>query len=177
MSDEDNNTQDEEYIVEIYKMRNSLKDKLGALRIHKNEDEGHLAEEQIDEANALIADLCANCINDIGANLDKLNAAWKEMQDLPNGDAREEKSQEIFTHAHEIKDIASLCGYTLAAHFAESLRDYIAETALNLKNQRIIIQAHIDALSVVHKGDLKEDGGPAAEELKKMVKVAIQKYH
>lgn len=176
MSDSDGGKNDE-YVVEIYKVQNHLKGKLGAMRVAKNDDQGHIEEDKIDEANALIGDMCENCLDDIGTNLKALNSAWREMQDLPEGDKRIEKSEQIFTIAHEIKDIASLCGYTLAAHFAESLRDYIAETALNLKNQRIIIQAHVDALSVVHKNDLKEDGGPAADELKKMVKVAIQKYH
>ena len=96
---------------------------------------------------------------------------------VENAGTRQEKSEEIFTLSHEIKDIASLCGYALTAHFAESLRDYIAETALNLKNQKVIIQAHIDALTIVHKQNIKEDGGPAAEELKKMVKIAIEKYN
>lgn len=166
----------ENYKIEIIKIRASLKNKLGALRVHKNDEEGYIEEEKVKEADALIGKLCENCINDIGINLENLSASWKEMQDLPEGDEREEKAQEIFTFAHEIKDIGSLCCYTLAAFFAESLRDYIAETTMNLKNQRIIIQAHVDALTVVHKNNLKEDGGPAAEELKKMVKVAIDKY-
>lgn len=166
----------DDYTVEIIKIRGSLKNKLGALRVPTNED-GYLAEENIEEAESLINDMCKTCLNDIGKNLDHLSQSWKTMQDLPDGDQREEKAQEIFTLAHEIKDIGSLCGYTLAAHFAESLRDYIAETALNLKNQRIIIQAHVDAMTVVHRNNLKDDGGPAADELKKMVKVAIDKYH
>ncbi len=165
------------YTVEIIKIRALLKDKLGALRVNKNDDEGYIEEKKVEEADALIADTCKTCLEDIGKNLDELSHSWKEMQDLPEGDKREEKAKESFTFAHEIKDIGSLCGYTLASHFAESLRDYIASTALNLKNQRIIIQAHVDALTVVHRNKLKEDGGPAAEELKKMVKVAIDKYH
>lgn len=166
---------DDENTVEIYKIRTSLKSKLG-MRVITNED-GHLAEEKINEADSLIAEMCAGCHETIGENLEKVTIIWKEMQTLHEGDARTAKAQGIFTKAHEIKDIASLCGYTLAAHFAESLRDYIAETTLSLKNQTIIIQAHIDALTVVHKTNLKEDGGPAADELKKMVKVAIDKYH
>ncbi|MGH1457195.1 MAG: hypothetical protein ACRBDI_10470 [Alphaproteobacteria bacterium] len=168
--------EEDDYNVEIIKIRGSLKNKLGALRVPTNED-GYLAEENIEEADSLINEMCKTCLDDIGRNLDLLSQSWKAMQDLPDGEARSSRAQEIFTYSHEIKDIGSLCGYTLAAHFAESLRDYIAETALNLKNQRIIIQAHVDAMTVVYKNDLKDDGGPAADELKKMVKVAINKYH
>lgn len=171
------NKKDEDYTVEFIKIRAKLKDKLGALRVNKNEEEGEIEAEKIKEADIFIEEICKNCQNDIGKNLEKLATSWKKMQDLPAGDDREKYGQEVFTLAHEIKDIGALCGYTLAAHFAESLRDYIAQTALDLKNQRIIIQAHIDALTVVYKNNLKEEGGPAAEELKKMVKVAIEKYH
>jgi hypothetical protein len=165
------------YTIEVFKIRALLKDKLGALRINKNDDAGYIAEDKVEEADALIGEACRTSHDDIGKILDQLTLCWKEMQDFPAGGKREDKAHEIFTLSHEIKDIGSLCGYSLAAYFAESLRDYIAETNLNLKNQRIITQAHIDALTVVHKNNLKADGGPAAEELKKMVKVAIDKYH
>lgn len=171
------NKGEESYKIEMIRIRASLQDKLGAFHIRKNESEGYIEEKKVNDAEDLIKDVCKTCLEDIGKNLEKLSDSWKDMQDLPQGSKREKKAKEIFTFAHEIKDIGSLCGYTLIAHFAESLRDYIAETALNLKNQRIIIQAHVDALTVVHKNNLKEDGGPAAEELKKMVKVAIDKYH
>lgn len=173
MSPDDENT---DIKVEQYKIKNTLKEKLGSMRVITNED-GELDPEQINEADELITDLCKTCLDDIGDNLEKLCGVWTEMQKVENADTRQQRSEEIFTLSHEIKDIASLCGYTLTAHFAESLRDYIAETALNLKNQKIIIQAHVDAMTIVHRKNIKEDGGPAAEELKKMVKIAIEKYH
>tara|TARA_R110002072_G_scaffold40512_1_gene114739 strand:- start:198 stop:737 length:540 start_codon:yes stop_codon:yes gene_type:complete len=175
-NDDENAVEDAaEKPVQVYKIRTSLKNKLG-MRVTTNE-EGHLAAEKINEADSLIREMCKGCHDNIGKNLEEMILIWKDMQTLGEGDGRTSKAQGIFTKAHEIKDIASLCGYTLAAHFAESLRDYIAETTLSLKNQTIIIQAHVDALTVVHKTNLKEDGGPAADELKKMVKVAIDKYH
>ena len=161
-------------VVQVYKSRNKLKDKLGVRA--PSDEPGELAEESIAEADAIIEDLCKNCLDNIGQNLESLIRVWDEMQSMVMSEARDEKEQELFTFAHEIKDIASLCGYSLAAHFAESLRDYIAETTYDLKNQRVIVQAHVDALRVVHKNKIKDDAGPAAEELKAMVKVAISKY-
>ncbi|PCK00610.1 MAG: hypothetical protein COA45_02205 [Zetaproteobacteria bacterium] len=171
-----NKENDGKTIINVYKHRyNPLKNKLGT-RIQTNED-GHIAPEDIIEADKLIAEMCVGCEDNIAQHLEKISLIWKDMQKAENANLRDEKAQEIFTYAHKTKDIAELCGYTLAAYFAESLRDYISETALNLKNQRIIIQAHIDAMNAVHKGKLKEDGGPVADELKKMVKIAIKKYH
>jgi len=161
--------------IKIYNQKhNSLKNKMG-MRPQTNED-GHINPDHIEEAEGLVLEICKTGEDAIGKTLEILSNVWNEMQTLPSSPQRQEKSEEIFTLAHEIKDIGSLCGYTLSAYFAESLRDYIAETALNLKNQKIIIQAHIDAMNAVHKAGIKEDAGPAAEELKTMVKVAIEKY-
>lgn len=144
--------------------------------MQKNEHEGEIAPDKIAECDALIDEMCATCPQTIGGHLEEITILWGAMRDMPQSNERQTLSDQIFMLAHEIKDIASLCGYSLCAHFAESLRDYISEVSLNLSGQRVIIQAHVDALHVVHKKNLKEDGGPAAEELKKMVKVAIEKY-
>ncbi len=169
------NNKNEGKVEIIIQRHNTLKNKLGGLRLQTNE-EGELAAERIEEADALIGDMCENCLEEMGTQLDIISAMWNEMQQTKNTDERDGYAARIFTASHEIKDVASMCGYSLAAYFAESLRDYIAKTALNLKNQKVIIQAHINALTVVYKKAIKDDAGPTAEELKKMVKVAIDKY-
>lgn len=161
--------------IEVYKLSNFLKERLSP-NGKKNNHEGEISPEKVAECDALIAEVCVNCLDIIGEHLNAIVELWKKMRDMPQSDERQTLSDQIFVQAHEIKDISSLCGYTLCAHFAESLRDYIADIALNLSGQRVIIQAHIDALNIVHKQKLKEDGGTAAEELKKMVKIAIEKY-
>ena len=187
MTDKDENAEAEEKTkgvlddlpegaVAIIKQKyNALRSKAGA-RMNTNED-GFIDEDKIKAADALIADLCEGSKEKIEEQLDILTELWKTIQAMPDNAARKDKTQEIFTIAHEIKDIGSLCGYNLIAHFAESLRDYISETRMNLKNQRIIIQAHIDAMSTVLKTGISDDGHPVAEELKQKVKIAIEKYH
>ncbi|MBI1301245.1 MAG: hypothetical protein GC137_06250 [Alphaproteobacteria bacterium] len=182
MTDDKNKNLDNEILrekkpntVQIFKpVHNILKSKLGIRR--PSEEPGHIAEEKVAKAEALIQEMCANCHDTLSEQISILIRLWVEIQKMPENDARAEKTQEIFTIAHEIKDISSLCGYGLAAHFGESLRDYISKTSMNLNNQRIIIQAHVDALNTVHKNNLRDDGGPIAEELKKKVKIAIEKY-
>lgn len=161
--------------IEVYKLTNFLKERLSPGG-KKNNQEGEIASEKIAESDELIAALCVNCLDTVGEHFDTISELWKKMRDMPQSAERQALSDQIFVQAHEIKDIASLCGYTLCAYFAESLRDYISETSLNLSGQRVIIQAHIDAMNIVYKQKLKEDGGAAAEELKKMVKIAIEKY-
>lgn len=161
--------------IEIYKLANRLKARMGA-RFQKQET-GFLAEDAIEEANKLITALCAICPEVTGKHLDHLDNLWSEMKDMSASQQRTDTAQKIFTLAHEIKDMSGLCGFELLAYFAESLRDYIGRTDLNLKAQVVIIQAHIDAMQIVHKQGVKKDAGPQADELKKMVKMAIDKYH
>lgn len=160
--------------VEVFRIANSLKDKLG-LRV-KNDEAGFIAPEAIAEAERLIVELCKECPVTLGGYMDQINVLWKEMRELPASGRREDLARQIFTLAHEIKDVGQLCGFTLSAYFAESLRDYIERTELSLEAQRVIIQAHVDAITVVLKMNMREDGDAKAEELKKMVKVAVDKY-
>ena len=159
----------------LFKLPNELKLKLG-MRVNIK-DNGQIDPKKIEDAKAIIAKACERSGETISIHLEELIAVWQKMKTLPESLERELQAKKIFTLAHEIKDIGGLCGYSLIAHFGESLRDYIDQTALNLKNQQIIIQAHIDAMNTVHKNNLREDGGPAADELKRIVKIAIEKYH
>lgn len=162
--------------IEIIKLANTLKKKLGMHSTRGKDHEGYIDPEAIKEADRLIEVLCEDCVSSIGTFLINLNRIWKQMKDMEAGEKRAKLSKELFHQSHEIKDISSMCGYDLIAFFAESLRDYVDQTELSVNAQRIIIQAHIDAINVAHKQGIKENGGPAADELMKLVKVAIQKY-
>ena len=161
--------------VEIIRLTNHLKRRLGF--DPKDESEGFIDPKAIEEADKLIEALCAECSQSIGGFLKQLNEKWALMREIAENNAeREALSEAMFTLSHEIKDIGSMCGYNLIAYFAESLRDYIGETELNLEAQKVIIQAHLDSMQLAHKNDVKEDDGPVATELKQLVKVAIDKY-
>jgi len=155
-------------------MANHLKNRLGAR--YQNQDEGFIAPELVAEADQAIVDCCKQCQTTITAQLESLATLWIRMKDMSQGDGREQIARQIFTLSHEIKDVSALCGYQLTSHFAESLRDYINKTELNIQAQVVIIQAHMDALMIVNKQGYKKDAGPESEELKKMVARAIAKY-
>lgn len=161
--------------IEMYKLVNNLKRRMGN-QFEKQEGEGFLDPAAIAEADKLIVSLCQTSSETMGALYDQLNVEWGRMRQLESSVERDAAAQKIFTAAHEIKDIGEMCGYELAAHFAESLRDFIMTTKLNIKAQVIIIQAHMDALQITIKQDIKVDAGPKADELKRMVKLAIDKY-
>lgn len=161
--------------IERIEVKNSIKQR--AVGVHGDENnEGFIAPELIEEADKEVLKLCVNSAAMTGENLAKLNALWQAMKDMPLSPQRTEISHQVFLLAHETKDIAAMCGYDLIAYFSESLRDYINKTDLNLKAQVVIIQAHIDALSVVHHKGYKSSAGDVAEELKLNVRKAIEKY-
>ena len=159
--------------ITIFKFANRLKERVG-LNLSKDV-EGFLAPDSIVEADKLIAEVCLTCPETIFNHLATLDTLWEAMRS-GSPEEREIAATKIFATAHEIKDIGSLCGFDLIAYFAESLRDYIEKTNLNLQAQIVIVQAHLDAMKVVHHRGFKKDGGPEAEELKRMVQKAIEKF-
>ena len=165
-------TDAEQNTVKIHTLHNTLKGR-ATVGVETSES-GHIDPEKIVAADKVIDEMCEDCVVEIGKHLQDLSSRWAKIQ--KNTAAYEREKEKIFTLAHEIKDIAALCERDLIAYFAESLRDYIADATLGFENQHIIIQAHIDAITAAYKNDIRDDGGPAAEELKRMVKIAIEKY-
>lgn len=168
----DNNNQDEE--IYIFEGDNPLRGKLGLLP--SDQMEGQIDPEAIKQADALIQELCQDCSDKIGKHLEEMEELWAEMKEMGDTPKRKKLSEQIFVHAHEIKNWGAMCDYPLSAFFAESLRDYIHDTELSLEAQRVIIQAHVDALHVVNKQGLRDEEEPLALELKEQVQIAVEKY-
>lgn len=137
---------------------------------------GQIDPERIRKADEFIGKICADCRTLISGVLEKIVVGWERMRGLPDSDERKAASQSLFLLAHEIKDVAGMCGYGLLSHFAESLRDYVVETDLSLDARRVIVQAHVDALQAVFRADIKDESVPEAEALKIAVRQAIEKY-
>lgn len=157
----------------MIKVANRLRPRVGA---SKHDEDGFIDPQLIEEADKLISALCVDCPKTISGHLDALTLLWEKMKSATTVDERYNTSVQIFTLAHEIKDVSAMCQYALLSHFAESLRDYIGQTELNIHAQVVIIQAHIDAMQIVHKQGVKSDAGPEAEELRKMVARAVEQY-
>lgn len=162
--------------VELIHLPNYLMQKLGLAKKDDGQQAGQVDPDAIVEAERMVEKLKEECPAAIAGFLEELTNVWIKMRDLPDNDERAVLSERAFTLAHEIKDLAALSGEELTTYFAESLRDYIGETELNLEAQRVIIQAHVDAMSVVNKQGIQDAESNMAEELKQMVKIAIEKY-
>lgn len=170
------NQSDDDNPIKIINVQNTLKQR--AVGIHRKEaEEGFIDPELIDAAEKEIKISCNIAGDVINKDIKSIMAAWDKIHKLETKNpVFTETSKDMYLVAHNIKDVAAQCGFTLIAFFAESLRDFLDEKSDNVKAQKIIVQAHIDALSVCNRNGYKEDGGEKAEELKAMVKKAIDQY-
>lgn len=159
--------------MKIYNRANRLKEKLSASNPNAP---GKVDDTAMDEAERMIEVLCQAYGENIEGLLANIEAKWCDIRDMARSEEREQKALELFTLAHEVKDVSAQCGYELMAYFAEHLRDYVTHTDYSFEAQKVITQACVDSMKVVHKLELKTDGGEQAEELKKVLKQAIDKF-
>lgn len=159
--------------VEVFNRINTLKLKAGA---GLQEAPGTLDPEKITNANTVVESMASLYPQEINNMLEALSKDWAEAKALKD-DAEKAKSAEKISHlANQIKDLASTFGYHLMEYFGRSLRDYILHIDLTEEAHFVIVQAHIDVMWVAYRENLKDDdGGDAAEELKRVVKRAIEK--
>lgn len=158
--------------VEIYNRINRLKIKAGG---SATGGPGKLDPGSIDRANSVIQKMSEMYPNEIKKSLDELDVLWGETTKLAF-DHRLENARKVSNIANQIKDLAGTFGFDLMEYFAESLRDYILDVDLSKKEQIIIVQAHVDVMLVAYKQNLKHQEHPLADELKKTVAAAIERY-
>lgn len=178
-SEEKPNTEKEpevqEFSVEMFKRVNKLKLKAGG---DTHAGPGKLDAGAVDKANTVVRNMASLYPREIKNMLDALQREWTDIQALGEDDERDQIIEKFSNTANQIKDLASTFGYTLMQYFGESLRDYILKTDLAKKQQYVIVQAHIDVMWVAYRENLvNDDGGPIANELKKMVQTAIEKFN
>ena len=169
MSKEDNNEE-----IKIYHRVNKLKRKAGA---DPNDNRpGFIdinavqrAQKTIDESENLYK-------AEVKTVLDDIDAVWNDLKDEKNYSNFEKGVETLYNHAHNAKDIAETYKYDLMSFFANSLRDFCKKIDVKNKAHHTIVKAHMDVMAVAYKSNLKDQTTPAAEELKRVLAVAIQKY-
>ena len=159
-------------VIEVIKLGNKLKSKIMGCVDNR---EGYIDPKAVEAADAMITEACMSCDTKIEALLTEISSSWKNMKDTKDKVKQGEMIQEILL-AHEIKDVAAMCKQGGTAYFAESLRDYVEKADLNFKAQIVIIQAHIDVMRVAQKTGLKDTASEKADELKAIVKKAIEQH-
>ena len=161
--------------VQIIHRKNHLKEKVA--EAGHGDAIGAIDPEAIKRAQAVIEDGGDAYKQEIEKTLNELNIAWTRLKsDAPETHTYNEHLNEIHRFTNHIKDIASTFSYTLMDYFACSLRDFSEHIDTQDSAHVKIVQAHIDVMTIVFHENIKDDGGPKAEELKMIVAQAIDKY-
>lgn len=159
--------------VEVFHRVNRLKLKTGA-GLH--DGPGFLDQHAVNRAQSVIQSRESLYPQMVEESLGQLAHAWSSFKNAQDDAGRKQYMEQIYHTANHIKDLASTFDYALMHHFAHSLRDFSGRIDVNKPEHHIIVQAHNDVMGVVYHEKIKDHGGPKAEELKKIVARAIEKY-
>lgn len=157
--------------TEIFHRINKLKVKAGLSSMPG--ESGVIASEDIKNAQELIDKKEEEYPLEIKEVLTKLQESWERYKsEGGEGDSLEK----IYNYSNNIKDLTSMYQHDLMTHFSLSLREFCEKIDLNKKEHQVIVQAHINVMWVTYEEKLRSDKSEKAEELKKIVDIAIKKY-
>lgn len=145
---------------------NPLAAKLSGAKISEEELERRLA-----AADKNIAGAAAEFTEWAGADVAEAMAA---LERLAGGGDGEEATTIIFRVAHDLKGQGTTFGYPLATQIAGLLCDFIRSAASSPSADLVsVIRAHLAALNLVLKQNIKGDGDAAAQQLVKKLALAV----
>ena len=160
--------------VEIYHRINRLKLKAGAASVH--DGPGHIDPKSVKRAQTAIEKRQALYMSEVEKELLALTSAWEEAKKIGTNEGAAKPLDKLYHCANHVKDLAATFNYELMQHFGLSLREFARKIDITKKAHHIIVHAHMDVMWVVLRENIKDHGGPKAEELKKIVAMAIEKY-
>ena len=104
-----------------------------------------------------------------------IEETWKSVAGL-SGEEQAKAIESIYNYANNIKDLTSTYEHDLMHHFSLSLRNFCDGIDLNKKAHHTIFRAHLDVMWVTYEERLRSDETAQAEELKKVLQIAIDKF-
>lgn len=160
--------------VEIFHRINKLKKKAGlSLTDGKKGVVDHAAvkraQNAIDEKENEYPPTVKDLINQI-------SQIWKSIKDMPNEEEQKQALETVYHLANNVKDITETYNHNLMHHFSLSLRDFCEIVDLKKSEHNIIVEAHLNVMLITYEEKLKNDETAQAEELKNVVRQAIEKY-
>ena len=158
--------------VEMYHRINKLRLKAG---LPVRGPAGVITPKSVKKAQTIIDDKEEEYTDEVRDVLSKLSDSWKGFRDAGQ-ESGSEWIEKIYNYSNNIKDLTSMYDHDLMTHFSLSLRDFCEKIDLDKKEHHVIVQAHIDVMWVTYEDQLRSDSSEKAEELKKVVAVAIEKY-
>ena len=160
--------------VKIFHRLNKLKRKAGA---ESNDSKpGFIDPVAIEKAQGFIGDQESHYSEEVSKILDRLTNTWSELKIEKDDKRAQMQLSWLYNYANNIKDMAETYNYKLMDHFGKSLRDFCEYIDVRNSAHHVIVEAHINVMRIAYNENIKDHGNPKAEELKKIVGKAIEKY-
>ncbi|MCB9996240.1 MAG: hypothetical protein H6869_07360 [Rhodospirillales bacterium] len=160
--------------IKIWHRLNRLKLKAGASL--DDDAPGYINPQAVRKAQAEIDDQEENYYREIEAILVRLDSTWDDIQGEQDEKKRKIMIRELLNYANNIKDIALTYKYELMGYFGDSLCRFCEKIDPTREAHRAIIQAHLDVIGVTFQTHIKDNIGQQAEELKGLLRKAIEQH-
>lgn len=160
--------------VTIFHRINKVKMKAGATAHDKRA--GFIDPKAMKAAQAAIDDQEDSYSSEIEAVIMRVDSSWEDLKGEKDSKKQKKLKSELYNYANNVKDIAETFKYELMGHFGKSLRDFCEKLDVEKDEHKIIVQAHIDVMWIAFQQNIKDHGGPVAEELKAIVAKAIEQH-
>ena len=160
--------------VKIFHRINKLKLKAGAAPSDKRA--GFIDQRAIDKAQAAIDSKEDSYSSEIEAVIVRVDSSWEDLKNEKDIKKHKKLTSALYNYANNVKDIAETFKYELMGHFGKSLRDFCEKLDVSKDEHHVIVQAHIDVMWIAFQQNIKDHGGPVAEELKAIVAKAIEQH-
>ncbi len=115
----------------------------------------------IERAEKIVEEMGKGFSDCLGASLSEMQPVF-DQTDKGSWDQRRDRICEL---AQELRSIAGTFGYPLVTEFCGSLVVYLQSASSNEHRADHIVKMHLDALGVIHRDDVKGDGGDTGRDL------------
>ncbi|MBV6631695.1 MAG: hypothetical protein KI792_01535 [Alphaproteobacteria bacterium] len=153
--------------VEIIKPSNRLKNKVGGGGNAK------FSAKVIERTEKAVASRGEDYLAKVREDIQQLRELVKKAA---GGEVTPALIQEIAMTAREVKGEAATFNFPLLSHFGDGLFKF-TDGMSDLSTKRLaVVQAHVDAMSAVLSHNMRGEGGPVGQQLKKGLDIAIEKF-
>lgn len=160
--------------VKIFHRINKLKRKAGA---ESNDDRpGFIDPGALKKAQEYIRAQEEHYPEEVSRILSKLSNTWNELKVEKDDKRAQTQLSWLYNYANNVKDMSETYKYDLMEHFGKSLRDFCEYIDVRNKAHHVIVEAHINVMRIAYSENIKDKHTPKAEELKRIVAQAIEKY-
>ena len=157
--------------VEIIRRPNRLKAKVSGSELG---GVGTIASEVVDRAPQIVAEYSERYPEQAEIDISRLAAAASAVMLSPEGCG--ERIERLRREAREIMGQGETFGYLLLTRFARSLYDFCGGIETLTEQQAQVVQAHVEAMTLVVLAKVTGDGGAVGRELLRSLAVAQAKF-